>query len=161
MIRQDHKSRQVIVQTPQTVTHPTAHAGKSGQLKTGGLQVSPLTMDPRFPDHVMNERDVVHHRSQGGDDLAQKFAGLTIRPKLPERLHPGTQAVLKCLHVFPKIAFLPMAPDQLRFEIEQVQMAGSAGHEHLDHALRFRLIMRKGGPGSIPGVRRPERIRPT
>ena len=68
MIRQHDKRRQVVVETAQPVAHPRAHAGKTGPLKSGGLQIGRLAVHPGFANHVVNERHVVDTLAQFRDD---------------------------------------------------------------------------------------------
>ena len=99
-------------------------------------------MHARFADHIVNESDFIDDLAQISHRFTEEFARLTVWLKLPDRLHPRSEAVLKCFDVLAKITLLPVPFHQLGLEIKQVDMAGRAGHEHLNHALCTRLEVR-------------------
>ena len=142
MIREHHERRQILIHAAEPVADPRTHAGKTGQLKSRRLQVRGLTVYARLAHQIVNKRHVVHDLAELGHRLAQHLAGLTIRLERPDRFHPRPEPVLKRLHVFAKVALLPVALHELRLVVEQVDVAGRAAHEHLDDALGPRLEVR-------------------
>src|SRR5262249_48051585 len=66
----------------------------------------------------------------------------------PGALHVRPGCALKELDLASGIKFLSVAPDQLRFVIERIDLAGSAGHEELNDALGPSPVMRPA-PGSL------------
>src|SRR5215831_5911602 len=143
MIGQHDERRQIVIHAAKAVADPATHTRKSRHLKSRGLQIGSLTMHSRLADHVVNEGDVVYDPAEVCDDFAEEFATLAIRLKFPHWFQPRTKSVLKRFDVLAKIRFLPMPFDQFRFEIKQVDMAGSPGHEQLDDALGLRREVRK------------------
>jgi hypothetical protein len=106
-------------------------------------------MNARFAHHIVDEGHTIHDRTERGNDLAERLAALAARPKIPDRLEPGTEAVLEGLDVLSEGGGLAVLLDQLRFEVEQVDVAGSAGHEELNDPFGFGCVVQSSiGPSS-------------
>src|SRR5260370_22944750 len=118
MVRQHDERREIVIQRTQPVTDPTSRARKTRQLKARRLQQRPGTVYARFADKVVDEGKVIDHRAERRNHFAEHFAALAIGLKIPDRLEPRPESVLKRLDVPAKIALLPVAFHQLRFLIE-------------------------------------------
>ena len=103
MIGQHDERRQIVVHAAQAVTDPAAHAGKAGQLETGGLQQRRLAVDARLADHVVHEGHVVDTRPEIRDDVAEHLAALAVRLKLPDWSLPRPESILKSFDRFAEI----------------------------------------------------------
>ena len=145
MIRQNDKRRKVFIHRSERVTHPAACGRESRAIKTGRLQERALRVNTGFSHQIVNPRNLVHHIAKRRDRLAEHLSGLPIRLKIPHRLEPRSEPVLKRLHMFAKITRLPVMLHKFRFEIEQVQMARGTRHKKLHHALRLRRMMQHAG----------------
>ena len=153
VVRQHDERREVLVKGPQAIRHPRAHAGKPGQLKPRRLKVRGLAVDPGLAHQVVDEGDVVHDAPEVRHDVAQRLPGLPMRTERPHRLEPRAQPVLEGLHRLPEVAGLPVALHQLGLVVEQVDVAGRARHEQLNHAARPRPMVRaarRQRPGGRP-----------
>lgn len=150
MVRKHHKGREVFVFAAKTVTDPAAHAGKSRQLESSGLEIGRLTVNACLSDQIVDEGHVVHHRCQIRDDFAQRVSALPVSLEFPDGLQPGPKSILKRLHRLAKITLLSVPLHQFLFEIEEIQMAGGTRHEELDDALRPRGMLPTADQGRVP-----------
>jgi hypothetical protein len=139
---------QVFVERAESVADPAAGAGETGQLKTGGLQERGGAVHAGLADHVVDEGEVIDDVAERGDDLAEHFAGLAVGAKIPERAEPRAETVLEDLDGLAEIAGLAVAFDQLGFVVEEIEVAGGAGHKKLHDAFRFGgVVQRARGRG--------------
>ena len=105
-------------------------------------------MHAGFADHVVNEGEIVDDAAERGHDLAEHLSGLAVGLEIPERAQPRSEAVLKRFHRLAEIARLPVSFDQLGFVVEEIEVAGGAGHEELHDAFCFgRMVERAGSRG--------------
>src|SRR5438270_338348 len=68
---------------------------------------------------------------------------LAARPEVPHRPQPGAEAVLERLDMLAEGGLLAVVLDEGRLIVEQVDVAGGAGHEELHHALGPRSEVRR------------------
>ena len=78
MIGQHDKGRKIFILAAERIAGPSTHAREAWSLKTGGLQVSGLTVNPGFSDEIMDEGQVVSHLSERGYNIREMFAALTV-----------------------------------------------------------------------------------
>jgi hypothetical protein len=102
-------------------------------------------VDARLADEIVDEGEFVRDRAEVRDGVAQHLAGLAVGLEVPHRLLPRTEAVLKRFDVLAEVAGLAVALHQLRLEVEEVEVAGGAGHEEVDDALCLRREVRSKG----------------
>ncbi len=159
MVGQHDEGGEILVLRAEAVADPTAHARKAGQVETRRLQQRGLRVNSGLAHDVVDEREFVRDRAEVRDGIAQHFAGLAIRPELPHRFLPRTEAVLKRFDGLAEVAGLAVPLHQLGLEVEEVEMAGGPGHEELNDALRPRGELRsaecgmRNGGGDFAGNR--------
>src|SRR5262249_23349077 len=136
-------------------------------------------MYARLADHVMDERDLIDDITERGYHLAQLLPGLAVGFELPDGLEPRTQAILERFDMFAELGRLPVLLHKFRLEVEQINVAGPAGHEELHDPLRPGLVVqpaigslrsvgeertmakqRREGDAAKPAARVPEEITP-
>ncbi len=140
MVGQHDERWQVAVGRSQGVVHPAAGAGKAGQHETGGLVERGGRMDSGGADHVVDEGHPVDDLAKRCDDVGEQLAAFTVGLEGPDRREPRPEAILKGLDGLAKIARLARVFDQFGLVVEEVDVAGRAGHEQLHHPLRFHRI---------------------
>src|SRR5262249_15880490 len=72
------------------------------------------------------------------------LAALAALPPLPRALHDGSGGRLEQLDLAARIERLAVLLEEHRLVVEQVALAGGAGHEQLHDALRFGLVVQAG-----------------
>ena len=78
MVGQHYKGGQVLILAAERIAGPGTHAGESGALKAGGLQVGGLAVHARLTDEIMDEGQVVGNLSERGYNIREMFAALTV-----------------------------------------------------------------------------------
>ena len=147
VVRKDDKCGEIFVERTETVAHPCAGTGESGSVKAGGLEKGRLRMNAGFADDVVDPCDVVHNGSKVRNDFTDVFPALAVGFELPDGGFPRAEPVLKRFYGFAEVAGFSVVFDEVRFEVEQVQMARGTRHEKLDDPLRFCPVRRRGTGG--------------
>jgi hypothetical protein len=98
-------------------------------------------MHTGFADDVVYERDVINDVAQRPNRFAKHLPDLAMLLELEHGLQPRAEAILKSLDVLAEIRRLAMLFDELRLEVEQINVAGRPGHEELDDALSFWFVV--------------------
>ena len=150
MVGQHHERRQIVVQLPEAVAHPAAHAGKAGPVEPGRLQQRALRVHAGLADHVVDERHLVHDCAERRDHFAEHLAALAVWLEVPDRPQPRAEAVLKRFDCSPKSTRLAVPLHQFGLEVEQIDVARRARHEQLHDALRLGRMMQRAT--NAPGV---------
>ena len=91
-IGQDDELRQVLVDAPQSITDPCAHAGKTGQREAGVLHIAAETVDVCGGVHRHEEREIVHDRRHVRQHITHPATALAVLPKCKrafEHFEPG------------------------------------------------------------------------
>jgi hypothetical protein len=65
VVGQHDERGQVVVERAESVAHPAAGAGETGQLETGGLQQRGGAVHAGLADHVVNEGEVIDDAPSG------------------------------------------------------------------------------------------------
>jgi hypothetical protein len=86
-------------------------------------------------DDIMHEGDVIHHVSDGRDDVAEHLARLAVGFEFPRRREGRARAALEQLDRFTRIPFLAVLLLEQRLVVPHVDVAGGAGHEELHDSL--------------------------
>src|SRR5206468_976946 len=76
-----------------------------------------------------------------GQQVADPLAALAVPPPAPRALHDRAGRTLEQFDAAARVELLAVAPDQQRFVVEGVALAGGAGHEQLHDALRPGAVM--------------------
>ena len=92
---------------------------------------------------------------QCGHQITHPFAALAVLFPLPGALHAGPGRALEQFDLFAGVPGLAVAFDEFGLVIEQVALAGGAGHEELHDSLSFGRVVQaavelgkaRGGPG--------------
>jgi hypothetical protein len=106
-------------------------------------------VDAGLADHVVDECHLVDDAAEGGDGFRERLAALALGFEFPDGLEPWAEAVLKGFDGFAEVAGFPIVLDEGGFEVEEVEVAGSACHEELDHTLGASELGRARCGGSL------------
>ncbi len=96
-------------------------------------------MHAGLADHVVDEGHVVGAGSEWGDRIAEHAAAFAIRFEVPYGFLPRAESVLEGFDFFAEVGVFAVMFDQLRFVVEEINVAGGSAHEELDDALGFWL----------------------
>ena len=162
---QDDERRQVLVQAPQAVGDPGAHARPAGELRAGLHERDRRVVVDRLGLHRADDRDVVDDPRRVGQELAEPCAALAVLRELEDRRGDG-EALLPRGHRRDPLAH-PHRVGQLdpapladrRLVVEQVHLRRCAGLEQVDDPLGLGGEMRQtrqaaGLPVRVRPVRR-------
>jgi len=99
-----------------------------------------LRVHAGLADRVVNESEFIDDGAEWCDRFAELLSGLAVLFEFPEGAKPGAEAVLERFDAFAEVRRLAVALDEFRLEVEEIDVAGAAGHEELDNAF---------GPGGV------------
>ena len=143
---EDDEAGQVLRLAAQAVGDPGAHARPAEDLRAGAHHDLPGRVVERVGDHPLDDGDVVDDRREVRQQLGELGAALAV----PGELELGAEQLRVGLDERGAIALDQLRRRQravelgeLRLVVEQLQVAGRAGHEEEQDPLGLRCIMRR------------------
>ena len=130
-VGQHHERREVVRLATERIADPRTETREAWQQEARVHQVASGTMDVRPRHHRHQERHVVHAHGQMRQQAAHPATALSALPELKGRLEHSARLAGGRLDAFvcARVELLPVALDQFRFVIEQIDLAGAAVHE--------------------------------
>ena len=140
-MREHHVGGQFIRLAAQAIGQPgtqrRAACGDASRIH--GIQT--LCMIAHTGGHGADERDLIHHLAQVGQQLADLHAALPVLGKLPRRAEALRRSLCEVVILDLSGKFLPVIFGEHRLRIKEIHLRRPAHHEEGDHGLGTRLKM--------------------
>ena len=149
---------EVFVFRSESVSHPAAYRGANEVGCTGVQEKCRRAVGDALGMHRVDEAKVVDMLADVWEELADPLAGFAVLFEIPEWLEEFALALFSegGFTDADKVEALTVTFNEIRFVVEAVDMAGTAGHEQEDDALgaggEKRRLWSEGVRGALRGA---------